>query len=277
MLKPQKPSFVFRRFLLFLGVFVPMLSAPGEGRSQEFICDQGGIVRGAVTKKEIALVFTGHEFADGGNLVREVLKRKKARASFFFTGDFYRREENAVLISGLKGDGHYLGPHSDRHLLYCSWENREQLLVTKKEFSDDILRNYRAMNAFGLSMEDSPFFIPPYEWYNEEIANWAKERGLVLCNFTPGTFSNADYTTPDMSNYRSSARIYESIFEHERTDPHGLSGFILLVHIGTHPGRRDKFYRRLEELLSGLRMKGYGFVRIDELLGSGKRTDTGRR
>jgi peptidoglycan/xylan/chitin deacetylase (PgdA/CDA1 family) len=182
-----------------------------------------------------------------------------------------------ALIASLKEDGHYLGPHSDRHLLYCSWEDRERLLVTKEEFSEDILRNYQAMEAFGLSRETAPFFIPPYEWYNEDIVDWAKELGLVLCNFTPGTLSNADYTTPEMPNYCSSSRIYQSVFDREKTDPQGLSGFILLVHIGTHPDRRDKFYKRLEELLNDLQGMGYRLVGIDELLGRRERTEGGRK
>jgi peptidoglycan/xylan/chitin deacetylase (PgdA/CDA1 family) len=277
MFETLKLSFVSRRFMPLLGVFALTLSCARDGGSQKFTFERGAIVRGDVSKKEIALVFTGHEFADGGDIVRAVLQRKKARASFFFTGDFYRREANAALISSLKEDGHYLGPHSDRHLLYCSWEDRERLLVTKEEFSEDILRNYQAMEAFGLSRETAPFFIPPYEWYNEDIVDWAKELGLVLCNFTPGTLSNADYTTPEMPNYCSSSRIYQSVFDREKTDPQGLSGFILLVHIGTHPDRRDKFYKRLEELLNDLQGMGYRLVGIDELLGRRERTEGGRK
>lgn len=257
---------MFRQY--FLAVLVLTLSASGEGRFQTVVYDQGGIVRGDVSRKEIALVFTGHEFADGGEFIRGVLKRTRVQASFFFTGDFYRKKEHAALVRGLKEDGHYLGPHSDRHLLYCSWEDRDDLLVTEWEFSDDILRNYEAMKAFGISKGEAPYFIPPYEWYNEAVVRWAKAQGLVLCNFTAGTLSNADYTTPNMANYRSSGKIYGSIFEHERADTHGLNGFILLLHIGTHPDREDKFYRKLEELLGGLRELGYRFVGIDELLGT---------
>ncbi len=240
----------------------------GEGKFQALAYEQGGIVRGDVSKKEIALVFTGHEFSEGGNLVRDVLKRKRARASFFLTGDFYRQKSHHSLIMGLKQDGHYLGVHSDKHLLYCSWEDRQKLLVTEKEFNGDILRNFEAMEGFGVFRGEAPFFIPPYEWYNEQIVRWAKSLGLVLCNFTAGTLSNADYTTPDMAGYRTSREIYDSIFERERRDPHGLNGFILLLHIGVHPDRRDKFYRKLEELLSGLQELGYRFVGIDELVGT---------
>ena len=255
-----------------MAVLVLTLPASGADIFQEFACDHGGIVRGDVSKKEIALVFTGHEFADGGELIRDVLKKERARASFFFTGDFYRQKNNQGLILGLKQDGHYLGAHSDRHLLYCSWEDREKLLLTEKDFSDDILRNYKAMETFGISKREALFFIPPYEWYNEKVVRWAKSLGLVLCTFTAGTFSNADYTTPDMADYRTSREIYKSIFERERRDPHGLNGFILLLHIGTHPDRQDKFYGKLEELLSGLQELGYRFVRIDELIGTRGRT-----
>lgn len=90
---------------------------------------------------------------------------------------------------------------------------------------------------------------------------------MTLINFTPGTRSNADYTTPDMGDrYVSSAAILQSILAHERQDPHGLNGFLLLIHIGTSPERTDKFYRSLEDLIVTLQERGYRFKRVDELL-----------
>ena len=85
-------------------------------------------------------------------------------------------------------------------------------------------------------------------------------------NFTPGTYSNADYTTPDMKNYRSSAAILDSIFSYEKTSSSGLNGFILLIHIGTNPARKDKLYKQLPSLLDHLRRKKYKLVTINELL-----------
>lgn len=252
-------------FLLFF--FGARLGLSQEKQTEKYTLDHGAIIRGDAGEKRMALVFTGHEFSDGGELIREVLKRKNAIASFFFTGDFYREPTNTDLISHLIEDGHYLGPHSDKHLLYCSWEKREELLVSEKEFTSDILRNYKAMESFGVVEESAPYFIPPYEWHNETIVTWAKELGLILINFTPGTASNADYTTPSMPDYKSSEEIYKSIIDYEKSPPHGLNGFILLIHIGTHPDRKDKFYRRLDELLEYLQKKGYAFVGADDLLG----------
>ena len=120
------------------------------------------------------------------------------------------------------------------------------------------------MNDFGITKKDAPFFLPSYEWFNDSITAWTKQQGMKLINFTPGTLSNADYTTPDMKNYRSSDTIYQSIIGYEQK--HGLNGFILLLHIGTDARRTDKMYNRLGGLLDYLKQKQYNLVRVDELL-----------
>jgi endoglucanase len=256
---------------IFLTRVMCPFPSPAPLITQELSGDHGAIIRGDPVRKELALVFTGHEFADGGETVAGVLEKRRVPAGFFFTGDFYRAPANAGLIKRLRRDGHYLGPHSDRHLLYCSWDKRDELLVTKEEFVSDIAANYTAMEAFGIKRDEAPYFIPPYEWYNDAVAAWTKELGLVLLNFTPGTLANADYTTPDLPGYRTSEQIFRSILERERSDPRGLNGFILLLHVGTHPDRKDKFYDRLDDLIAALQSRGYAFVRIDRLLGRGNR------
>ena len=96
---------------------------------------------------------------------------------------------------------------------------------------------------------------------------WAREMGLVLVNFTPGTRANADYTGEAEKNFASSRAIFDSIVARERKDANGLNGFILLLHLGSGAGRTDKFDARFGELLDHLAGKGYQFVRVDELLG----------
>jgi len=231
-----------------------------------FTCDHDGIVRGDASVRRMSLVFTGGSFGDGGEHIRRVLREEDVRAGFFFTGDFYRAPEFDGLIRGLAADGHYLGPHSDRHLLYCAWDDRDRTLVRRGEFRADIDANFREMERLGIARLKGHLFIPPYEWYNREIAAWSRELDLVLFNFTPGTSSNADYTTPSMPEYLGSAAICDRVLAYERTDPAGLNGFILLLHIGTDPERADKLYLRLGELIRELKGRGYSLVRVDELL-----------
>jgi peptidoglycan/xylan/chitin deacetylase (PgdA/CDA1 family) len=232
----------------------------------DFTRSYGGIVRGRLDEPVLALVFTGDEFGDGTSHIREVLRRQGIEGSFFFTGRFYRNPDFAADIRALAADGHYLGAHSDQHLLYCSWEKRDSLLVTRDEFVKDILDNYKEMARFGVERDDAPFFMPAYEWYNDQISAWTDELGLKLVNYSPGTRSHADYTTPDLEHYVSSNAILETITSYEAHDPHGLNGFILLSHVGTASERTDKFYLRLDELIEVLRRRGYRFQRIDELL-----------
>ena len=122
------------------------------------------------------------------------------------------------------------------------------------------------MERFGVRRAQVRYFLPPYEYYNQEIVDWAKAMGLTVVNFTPGTRSNADYTGEADSNFVSTRTIFDSIVAREKKDTNGLNGFMLLVHIGSGPGRTDKFPACFGELLDYLRGKGYEFVRVDELL-----------
>jgi endoglucanase len=117
------------------------------------------ITRGDTASKQLALVFTGDEFGDGGPVIANTLKQQDAKASFFLTGRFYRQEAFKETIERLKKDGHYLGAHSDQHLLYCDWKKRDSTLVTKQEFAADIQHNYTAMKKFGIRAAGCALFF----------------------------------------------------------------------------------------------------------------------
>jgi len=227
----------------------------------------GGIVRGSVSERRLALVFTGHSYAEGGTVILDELARHHAKGSFFVTGDFLTNAAFRPLVRSIVAQGHYLGPHSDKHVLYCPWAGPNKTLVTHAEFQADLERNLARIEAFGVKRASIRYFLPPYEHYNREIVEWAKAMDLTLVNFTPGTRSNADYTGEADPNFVPSQAIYDSIIRKEQQDPHGLNGFILLLHLGSGPGRTDKFAVRFGAVLDYLTNKGYQFVRVDELLG----------
>ena len=215
----------------------------------------GALIRSDTSKPHIYLCFTGHDFYEGFEHVQMVLGRQQIKGSFFLTGDFIRNHRHLVLQ--LASVGHYIGAHSDRHLLYCDWSKRDSLLHSPVDIQQDIADNLEALSDIGIY---PPYFMPPYEWYNREIVQIAEALGQVVVNFSPGTRSNADYTTPDMANYRSSEEILRSIYQYERKS--GLNGFHLLIHPGTDPRRKDKLYQHLERLIHDLQAQGYRFVRF---------------
>lgn len=235
-------------------------------RDERFTRADGGIVRGPRDAKRIALTFTGHEFAEGGEAILDTLAARRARASFFLTGVFLRTPAHAPLVRRMLRDGHLVGPHSDQHLLLCPWTGPKESLVTRAQFDDDLRANVAALAPFGVDASQVTFYLPSYEWYNADHVTWSRALGLTLVNFTPGTRSNADYMEDGAKGFVSSEAILQSILRREQEDPDGLNGFILLLHVGAGPKRTDKMAARLPALLDALTARGYTFVRVDDLL-----------
>jgi len=228
----------------------------------------GAIIRGNIKEKKMHLIFTGDRFADGSESILQVLKKHKIKASFFLTGNFYSNPKFKDFIIAAKEAGHYLGAHSNAHLLYNDWSKEKNLLVNYEEFSEDIEENYKTMMPFGIRKEETPFFLPPYEWNDAIITQWSARNKLTLINYTPGTLSHADYTIPRDKNYKNSEEIYNSIIDYETKS--GLNGFLLLSHLGAAPERVDKFYFKLDDLISNLKEKKYEFIGLDLLLDAKK-------
>lgn len=243
--------------------FVLIFLSVKESRLDDFqpLRDQfGAIIRGDSNRQEIFLVFTAHDFDEGYETVKESLSERKIKASFFFTGQYVKN--NPQKVRDLALEGHYIGPHSYDHLLYADWDTRETL-ISKNHFIKDLQRNIQIIRKCGVT-HSIRYFMPPYEWYNEDIVDWSGEQGMEVIDFTPGLRSHADFTYPEMEErYVPSEEIMKGIFVKEKET--GLNGYIILVHLGTDPRRTDKLYDRLPSLLLSLEEKGYRFCRIDQL------------
>ncbi|MBU0640777.1 MAG: polysaccharide deacetylase family protein [Planctomycetes bacterium] len=227
--------------------------------------DHGGIIRGDVGGKRLALIFTGGEHGEGTAHILDTLHAAGVPASFFVTGDYLAKDEYHPLLRRLIAAGHYLGPHSDAHPLYCAWEDRSNTLVDARFFRRDLRKNIAELRRFGALPDRRPiFFIPPYEWYNTDQVRWARELSVVLFNFTPGSGSNRDWIPEGQRGFVPSAEIRRDILDYERTQRAGLNGFLLLLHLGSQ--RADKMHLQLGPLLAELQARGYEFVRVDELL-----------
>ncbi|MGE9310419.1 glycoside hydrolase family 9 protein [Niabella sp. CJ426] len=235
------------------------LSSLQDNNIQNKIYDaEGAVIKLNPGEKKIYLLFSAHEFGEGGIKILDALKAHKVKGSFFLTGDFIRNKAFKNIVQRMVREGHYLGSHSDRHLLYADWSKRDSLLVTKDSFQRDLDRSLLALKEAGA--QSGGWYLPPYEWYNKETVRWCNERGLQVINFTPGTGTNADYTWPELFNYRSSESLQEKLFEREREQ--GLNGHFVLIHLGTDPRRRDKLYDHLSKLINRLKELGYAIEKL---------------
>lgn len=224
----------------------------------------GGIVRGPRNEKRLAMVFTGGSYGEGAATILDALAERGLKASFFVTGDYLALPDQAPLLRRMVDEGHYLGPHSHAHLLYAPWEDRSRSLVTEQEFKADLRRNLAELQQLGACSQQPVYFIPPFEYYNEQHSQWAAEIGCVLFNFTPGSGSNRDWAPEGHKAFKPSEQIAHEVLDFESREPEGLNGFLLLLHLGSQ--RQDKMPPHVGPLIDELAARGYSFARIDELL-----------
>ncbi len=220
----------------------------------------GAIRRMNPDQKRVYLVFTGDVNFEGVPTVLKTLKKHGIKASWFLTGNCVRT--NPKQVKTIMKAGHYIGPHSDKHLLYAEWDADRKSLVTPQEIREDLDANMAEFKAFGIDVEKIRAMIPPYEHYNKASNGVLVQYGFIPVNLTEGTYTNADYTTPDMKNYRSSDAILKDFWAKEKRE--GLNGAIILIHPGTESSRKDKLYDRLDQIITQLEEKGYDFGTFDE-------------
>lgn len=228
------------------------------------VYSHGGITRTDPSKKQISLIFTATDKADGAEPIIRILRKHKIKGGFFLAGEFFK--EHPDIVQRLKSEGHYIGAHSYASPLYCSRHNRENTLVSKEEFTEDLLANYRQLDEAGVHYTQAPLFVAPHEYYNYEISMWTKGLGLQLLHFTPETRTHTDYTAIDMKNFCDNKEILDIVMKVE--EEQGLNGHIMLTHLGADEARKDKFYKsHLEKMIKALKKKGYSFVPIREAVG----------
>ena len=220
----------------------------------------GAVVRIDSGRKVIHLIFSADDTFEGAQPILQLLDRHCVKASFFLTGNCLRDERFKPVIQEIIRNGHYVGGHSDNHLLYAPWDDRQQSLVTPDSLIADFRQNMIELEKYEIDIPQIRYYLPPYEYYNSEHVRLIESQGQTVINFTPGVQTAADYTTPDMPNYRSSQVLIDQLFAFEATN--GLNGGIVLIHPGTQESRTDKLYARLDEIILRLKEKGYTFERL---------------
>ena len=222
----------------------------------------GAIVRVHPERKVIYLCFTADENFNGAETILKTLKKQKVQGNFFLTGNCLRYAPNQDVIRRIVAEGHYVGGHSDGHVLYCDWGAGRPNLMSADSIVADLRANYAELAKFGVQREAAQWFLPPYEHYNAFSVDILGAMGVRVVNYTPGIGTPADYTTPDMASYKRAQPLIDGLWKFEKEQ--GLGGALLLIHPGIHPDRpeSERLYNRLDEIIRYLKRKGYTFERL---------------
>lgn len=208
----------------------------------------------------ISLVFAADSAFDGGDTILAALANAGVKGSFFFTGNFLRLRHGVAAARRCIEQGHYVGPHSDGHILLAQWDGDRTPLVSADSAIADIRRNMRTLAYIGVDTAAARYVLPPYEWCAAIHSQAYATQGLTTINITPGTGTYRDYTTPGMAEYASSQLMETQLIETARSG--ALKGAIIIVHPGTDTLRTDKFYNRLPAIIDSLTRCGYRFDRF---------------
>lgn len=233
-----------------------------QKRKQNNITDsQDATIRIDTDKKVIHLIFSADSAFEGVSYILKVLDKNNIKASFFLTGNCLRMKEHEAVIKNIVKNGHYVGGHSDKHLLYAPWgAEHNKSLVGTDSLINDLHQNMAELARFGIDISKVNYYLPPFEHYNKDHVRLIESQGQVVINFTSGLRTAADYTTPDMKNYMSSQELIDQLYAFEKEN--NLNGSIVLIHPGTQASRTDKLYLRLDEIIKTLKKKGYTFERL---------------
>ncbi len=245
------------------GLVAYAASLEARGRALRAEKDRyGAIVRVNPDQKVVYLCFTADVNFNGAETILKTLKKQKVKGNFFLTGNCLRHAPNQDVIRRIVADGHYVGGHSDRHVLYCDWDAARTPLMGTDSIIRDLKANFAALEEAGVPREKARWFLPPYEHYDARSVEILRAMGVQVVNYTPGIGTPADYTIPSMTNYRKAQPLIDGLWKFEKEE--GLGGALVLIHPGIEESRpeKERLYNRLDEIIRYLKKKGYRFDRL---------------
>ena len=190
-------------------------------------------------KKHIYLTFdAGYENGLTPRIL-DILKKTDVPAAFFLVGAYIQR--NPEIVKRMVEEGHIVANHTmthpERYVLDDREELRKELTLTEKEF----------LNVTGLNM--SKYFRPPCGKFNKNSLKAANELGYKTIFWSLAYDDFDEYNQP--SEWTAMKRLISYVHP----------GAVVLLHNMCRTNANI-----LEELISQYRLKGYTFMRLDDLV-----------
>lgn len=195
------------------------------------------IDRGSGRRPEVALTFDAGSDYRPVVPILEALAADGARATFFLTGDWVRR--NPATTRRIAGEGHELGNHS--------WDHSNFTALADDEIRDQ-LRRTEAMVQQVAGRSTRPYFRPPLGARNRHVLEILGSEGYFSVYWT---LDSRDSVDQGITAEQIRDRVREKV----------EAGSIVLLHCGSQPTADA-----LPEILAGLRAQGLAQVPISQLL-----------
>ncbi len=222
------------------------------------------IVRAATDRREILLTFDGGSNANATPVILDTLKSHGIHATMFLSGEYIQRYPE--LARRIVAEGHTVGNHtfSHPHLTSFSFNGRQATLpgVTQEFLKAQL---YRAAGLYELATgrRMAPYWRAPFGEYNGQLLRWAAESGYRHVYWSPH-MDTLDWVSDSRDPlFRTPAQILGGLLKQLRGSPAGLSGGIVLMHLGTERDGESRADTILEGFIRQLEGDGYRFVPVD--------------
>lgn len=212
--------------------FISAVSAePAAASSSQLVKRAGG-------SGVVSLTFDDSESADNVYTVLRILAQNNIKATFFITGK--GAAEHPDLVRAISDAGQEIGSHSYSHKAYTGLSYSQMQADLNR--ANEVIQNITGKSA-------KPLFRPPYGSVNSAVLQAVGDAG----------YTKTVTWSIDTRDWRgaSASSIYWSVMNN------AYPGAIILMHCNV--GAVNTKYA-LQNVIDGLRSKGYGFTTVSGLL-----------
>jgi peptidoglycan/xylan/chitin deacetylase (PgdA/CDA1 family) len=243
---------------------LPARAAPPPAEVPPPPVDLANLTRGPVGQKQVYLTFDGGSTANVTVTILDILKREGVHATIFLTGEYMQRYPD--LTRRIAQEGHVVGNHtySHPHLTTYSFNARQATLSGVTEaFLKNQLQRTADMFQLIAGQPMSHLWRAPFGEFNAQILSWAQSVGFRHVCWTPHLDTLDWVASPSDPLFKSPEQILQGLLKRDSSDPYGLDGGIVLMHLGTERESGMEANKILPQLIESLRAKGYRFATVD--------------
>ena len=229
---------------------------------------------GTTGKKLVALTFDGSDHSNAAADILDTLKSRGIKATMFLSGMFIRKHPDVV--RSILANGHEVGNHTFSHPHLTTYV-QDHIQSTLPGVGEAFLcRELAKTDSEFYALTRSrlvPLWRAPYGEYNRMLCVWAQHAGYLHVGWRHGKTwrqsldSNDWIPDEETSGYHSPQEVLEKIVSIANGSENGVSGGIILMHLGTvRPDKDRQVHRILGKLIDALSALGYRFVTVSGLL-----------
>lgn len=223
------------------------------------------IVRADTSKREVLLTFDGGSDDNATAAILDTLKAHNIHATMFLTGEYIQRYPE--MARRIVAEGHAVGNHTATHphLTSFSFDGRQATLpgVTKEFIAGQLARAAELFSA-ATGHQMDPFWRAPFGEYNGQILKWAAESGYRHVYWSP-RMDTLDWVSDERNPlFRSPEQMLAKLLKQAQTQPEGLNGGVILMHLGTEREGENRADTMLDGLITELAKEGYSFASVKE-------------